>query len=110
MRQRVPSVTREGTSPSTSRSRRRCAKVAHAGGGLGQAQHLGRLAVGELLEVAEHDDLAIVILQAVKRGLKPASKLAPQGLGGRCQRRVAQLRGQIERRAIIIARADPLGT
>ncbi len=40
------------------------AEVAHPGGGLREAQHLGGLAVGKLLEVAEQDDLTVVLLQA----------------------------------------------
>ena len=38
--------------------------MAHPGRGLAQAQRLRGLAVGELLEVAEQDDLAVVVVES----------------------------------------------
>ena len=55
--------------------------MAHAGGGLAQAQSLGRLAVGELLEVAEQDDLAVSIVKIVEGRTETVLQLSPQRLG-----------------------------
>ena len=51
----------------------------------------GGLAVGELLEVTEQDDLAVVVIQLEQGRVEPALELAAQGLGRGRQRRVAQL-------------------
>ena len=73
----------------------------HAGGRFGETQSLRGLAVGKLLEMPEQDDLSIVIDKAQERRMKSRLKLAPQSLRRRSQSRIAQLCGQIERRAII---------
>jgi hypothetical protein len=74
--------------------------MAHAGGGLADAQRLRRLSVGKLLEVPKQDDLAIVVVQPEKCSLKPELELAPQCVSSRREIRVSQLSRQIERRTI----------
>ena len=75
-------------------------EVAHARRGLAQAERARRLAVRELLEVAEQDDLAVAVVELHERRLEPPLELAAEGRGRGCQLRVAELRGQVERRAV----------
>ena len=74
--------------------------MAHAGRGLAQTQSLGRLAVGELLEVAEQDDLAVNTVKIVEGHPEAVLQLCPQRLGRWRERRVAKLRGEVERRSV----------
>ena len=50
-----------------------------AGRGLGQREDLGRLAVAQLLEVPQYDDLAVDRIHAVERLLEPEPLLGPDG-------------------------------
>src|SRR5271166_4104598 len=46
------------------------AEVAHAGGGFGEAEDFGDFAVREMLEVAEQDHLAVLLVHCVEGLLK----------------------------------------
>jgi hypothetical protein len=74
--------------------------VPHARGGLGQAQGQRRLGVGELLEMAEQEDLAIRVIEAVEGGMEPALELTAHRQGRGRERRVPELAGKVERRPI----------
>ena len=71
--------------------------MAHAGRGLAQTQSLGRLAVGELLEVAEQDDLAVNTVKIVEGHPEAVLQLSPQRLGRGGERRIAKLGREVER-------------
>ena len=53
------------------------AEMAHAGRCLAQAQRLGCLAVGELLEVAEQDDLAVNTVKIIEGHPETMLQLSP---------------------------------
>jgi len=74
--------------------------MAHADRGLAQTQSLGRLAVGELLEVAEQDDLAVHTVKIVEGHPEAVLQLFPQRLGRGGERRVAKLGGEVERGSV----------
>ncbi len=71
--------------------------MAHAGRGLAQTKSVGRLAVGELLEVAEQDDLAVNAVKIVESQPEPVLQFSPQRLGRGGERRIAKLGRKVER-------------
>ncbi len=70
--------------------------MAHAGRGLAQTKSVGCLAVGELLEVAEQDDLAVNAVKIVEGHPEAVSQLFPQRLGRRRERRITKLGLEVE--------------
>ena len=90
----------DGDSPSRSLQPTQGPEVPHAGGRLAEAEDPGGLGVAELLEVAEQDDLAVGLVELVDRVAEPAPELVAEGRGGGRQLGVAELGGQVERRAI----------
>ena len=74
--------------------------MAHARRGLAQTQSLGRLAVGELLEVAEQDDLTVNTVKIVEGHPEAVLQLSPQRLGRGGERRIAKLVREVERRSV----------
>ncbi len=54
-------------------------EMPHPGRGVAEPQHPGGLSVGELLEMPEQDDLAIVVVQQAEGLVEPAFQLEPEG-------------------------------
>jgi len=71
--------------------------MTHAGRSLAQTQCLGRLAVRELLEVTEQDDLAVNAVKNVEGNVEAVLQLFPQRLSRGGERRVAKLGREVER-------------
>ena len=69
----------EGASARIARSRRSARQMPHPGRGVAEPQHPGGLSVGELLEMPEQDDLAIVVVQQAEGLAEPAFQLEPEG-------------------------------
>ena len=74
--------------------------MAHPGRRIAHSQHLRGLVVGELLEVAKQDDLAVIRLELVDRRLETPLQLLAEGLGRRREGGIPELSGQVERRSV----------
>ena len=86
-------------SSSTFRAPQR-SEMAHAGGGFRQPERLSHLLVGELLEVAHEDDLAVVVGKFFEHFLKAAFQLVTERGGGGRQFPVDELPGQLHGRTV----------
>jgi hypothetical protein len=76
------------------------AQVPHPSGGFTQTQDSGRLAVGELFEMAKQDHLALIVIQLIERSVEPLLQLLAQGFGRWGQRGIPELRRQVQRGSI----------
>ena len=74
--------------------------MTHAGGGVGEAEGEGGLGVGEALEVAEEEDLAVVVVELVEGEAEAAFELAAEAVGGGGEAGVAEAVGEVEARAV----------